>query len=65
MSGHNLLAQVLLSTVVVFLFAVSLLGLALGLALMLKNSVVQPFMALMNRWVSMRKALRPLAKKNC
>jgi hypothetical protein len=60
MPGHNLLAQVLLSAMVVFLFAVSLLGLALGLALMLRNSVAQPFMALMNRWVSMRKALRPL-----
>jgi hypothetical protein len=60
MPAQNLLAQILLSAVVVFLFVVSLLGLALGLALMLRNSVAQPFMALMNRWVSMRKALRPL-----
>jgi hypothetical protein len=60
MSGHNLLAQMLLSAVVVFLFVVSLLGLALGLGLMLKNSVALPFIALMNRWVSMRQALRPL-----
>jgi hypothetical protein len=60
MSGHNLLAQLLLSAVVLFLFVVSLLGLVLGLALMLRSSAALPFMAFMNRWVSMRQTLRPL-----
>jgi hypothetical protein len=60
MSGHNLLAQLLVSAVVVFLFVVSLLGLALGLGLILRSSATLPFIGLMNRWVSMRRALKPL-----
>lgn len=60
MSGQTLLVQLLVSAVVVFLFVVSLVGLVLGLGLMLRSSATLPFMELMNRWVSMRKALKPL-----
>jgi hypothetical protein len=51
--------QILLSSVLAFLFATSLLGLALGLGLLLRSSATLPFIALMNRWVSMRQALKP------
>jgi len=60
MSIEHLLAQIAVSAVVVFLFVVSLLGLALGLALMLRRPAALPFIALMNRWVSTRRALNPL-----
>lgn len=60
MFGEHLLAQVLASTLVVFLFAGSLLGLALGLGLLLRSSATLPFIRLMNQWVSTRQALRPL-----
>ena len=59
MSGH-LLSQVLFSTVVVFLFGTSLLGLALGLGLALRSNFIRPFILLMNRWISTRQALQPL-----
>ena len=57
---NHLLAQLLVSTVVAFLFVTSLLGLVLGLALMLRVSAIRTFMALMNQWVSTRQALKPL-----
>jgi hypothetical protein len=60
MPTHNLLAQVLVSTMLVFCGAISLLGLALGLGLMLRSAATLPFIALMNRWVSTRQALMPL-----
>jgi hypothetical protein len=60
MSAQSLLAQVLAPTLVVFLFAVSLLGLALGLALVLGRPGVFSFIGFMNRWVSTRQALKPL-----
>jgi len=60
MSSYNLLSQILLSTVVVFFFITSLLGLGLGLGLMVRASAVLPFIMLMNQWVSTRQALRPL-----
>ena len=60
MSGYNLLSQILVSTVVVFFFITSLLGLVLGLGLMVRASAVLPFILLMNQWVSTRQALRPL-----
>jgi uncharacterized protein YjeT (DUF2065 family) len=58
--GHHLLAQILVSTVVIFLFVTSLLGLALGLGLIVRSSATLPFIMLMNQWVSTRQALRPL-----
>jgi hypothetical protein len=60
MLGEHLLAQVLASTLVVFLFVGSLLGLVLGLGLVLRSSATLSFIRLMNRWVSTRQALRPL-----
>jgi len=60
MQAQNLLVQLVVSAVVVFLFAVSLLGLALALALILRSAAALPFMAFMNRWVSTRRAFRPL-----
>lgn len=60
MLGQSLLAQILVSTVVLFLFVTSLLGLVLGLGLVLRSTAILPFMALMNQWVSTRQALKPL-----
>ena len=60
MLGQHFLTQVLVSTVVVFLFVTSVLGLVLGLGLLLRSGSTLPFIAMMNRWVSMRRALRPL-----
>jgi hypothetical protein len=60
MTTQNLLVQLLVPAVVVFLFVVSVLGLALGLGLALRSSAMARFMELMNRWVSMRQALKPL-----
>lgn len=60
MPAQNLFAQVLASTLVVFLGAVSLLGLALGLGLMLRSAGTLRFIAWMNRWISTRQALKPL-----
>jgi hypothetical protein len=60
MTTQNLLVQLLVPAVVVFLFVVSVVGLALGLGLALRSSATARFMELMNRWVSMRQALKPL-----
>jgi hypothetical protein len=60
MTGYNLLSQILVSTLVVFFFVTSLLGLVLGLGLLLRASAMVPFILLMNQWVSTRQALRPL-----
>lgn len=60
MLGGQVLNQVLLNTVVVFLFAVSLLGLALGAGLLLRARAILPFIQVMNQWVSTRRALKPL-----
>lgn len=60
MSGGSVLTQLLVTTVVVFLFVGSLLGLALGIGLLLRASVMLPFIQLMNQWVSTRQALKSL-----
>jgi hypothetical protein len=60
MPAQNLFAQVLASTLVVFLGVVSLLGLGLGVGLMLRSAATLRFIAWMNRWVSTRQALKPL-----
>jgi len=59
MTGHSLLAQLAVSAVVIFLFVVSLLGLALGAGLIVRSAATLHFIELMNRWVSMRRALKP------
>jgi uncharacterized protein YjeT (DUF2065 family) len=62
MSGGPLLTQLLVSTVVAFLFVGSLLGFALGIGLVLRAGVMLPFIRFMNRWVSTRQALAPLER---
>lgn len=59
MSG-SLVTQLLATTALGFLLAVSLLGLALGIGLIARTGAMLSFIHLMNRWVSMRQALRPL-----
>ena len=59
MTAHSLLAQLAVSAVAVFLFVVSLLGLALGAGLIVRSAATLRFIELMNRWVSMRRALKP------
>jgi uncharacterized protein YjeT (DUF2065 family) len=60
MSGSAVVTQLLLTSLVVFLFVGSLLGLALGAGLLLRANAVLPFIHVMNQWVSTRQALRPL-----
>ena len=60
MSGGSVVTQLLVTTVVIFLFVGSLLGLALGIGLLVRASVMLPFIQLMNQWVSTRQALKPL-----
>lgn len=60
MFGDHLVTQLLVSTVEVFLFIGSLLGLALGLGLTLRSAAIVSFMRVMNRWVSTRQALKGL-----
>jgi uncharacterized protein YjeT (DUF2065 family) len=62
MPGQGLLAQVLLTAALAFLFAVSLLGIAVGLGLLIKRAETMAFISLMNRWVSMRRTLEPLER---
>lgn len=60
MMGGEVLTQILLNTLFVFLFAGSLLGLALGAGLVLRARAMLAFIELMNQWVSTRRALKPL-----
>jgi hypothetical protein len=60
MNSERLLAQLLLTTAVVFLFVGSLLGLIVGIGLLLRSSATLRFIHAMNRWVSTRQALRSL-----
>jgi uncharacterized protein YjeT (DUF2065 family) len=60
MSGSAVVTQLLLTSLVVFLFVGSLLGLVLGAGLLLRANAVLPFIHVMNQWVSTRQALRPL-----
>jgi hypothetical protein len=60
MSGGSMVTQLVLTTVVIFLFAGSLLGLALGIGLLVRARFMLPFIQLMNQWVSTRQALKPL-----
>jgi len=62
MSGGPLLTELLISTVVAFLFAGSLLGFALGIGLVLRAGAALPFIRFMNRWVSTRQTLMPLER---
>ena len=55
-----MLAHILLSALVVFVFVVSMVGATLGLALILRTAAALRFITLMNRWVSTRQALEPL-----
>jgi hypothetical protein len=60
MSGQALITQLVVSALVAFVFAVSVLGLALGLGLIVRSAATLAFIGLMNRWVSIRQALQPL-----
>jgi hypothetical protein len=54
------LAAIVIPTLAGFVCVVSLVGAALGLALIFRSSAALPFMAVMNRWVSTRQALESL-----
>jgi len=60
MSGGSIVTQLVITSLVAFLFVGSLLGLVLGLGLLLKARAVLPFIQLMNQWVSTRQALKSL-----
>jgi hypothetical protein len=54
------LYPVLLTALLVFILAGSLLGIAVGAGLLLRNARIAAFLQLMNRWVSTRRVLRPV-----
>ena len=60
MYGDHLIGQLLFTTVVVFLFIGSLLGLVIGAGLLLRSAAILRFTDYMNRWISTRQVLRPL-----
>jgi hypothetical protein len=62
MSGSSILTQMLVSTLLAFVFAGSLLGVALGIGLVLRAGVMLPFIHCMNHWVSARQVLTPLER---
>lgn len=56
----NALLQILITTFLVFLLAGSLLGLALGCALLARSARATALVGVANRWVSTRRVLRPV-----
>jgi hypothetical protein len=54
------LPQLLLTALLVFLLVGSLLGIGIGVGLLLRNQRAAAFVQAMNRWVSTRRALRPV-----
>lgn len=60
MSSNHLVAQLLLSSFLVFLLAGSLLGLLIGAGLLVQSTATLRFIRWMNSWVSTRQAFRPL-----
>jgi hypothetical protein len=53
-------SQVVLPSLALFGLAVSLLGIAVGLGLLLRTAATLRFFGTMNRWVSTRRSLKPL-----
>jgi hypothetical protein len=60
MSRNPLVEQLILTSLVAFLFVVSLLGFAVGIGLIARSPAMLRFIGVMNRWVSTRRALKPL-----
>jgi len=56
----SVIYQILLTALLVFLLAGSLLGIALAAALLARSARAQAFVGGMNRWVSTRRLLRPV-----
>jgi hypothetical protein len=54
------LQQILLTSVLAFLLAGSLFGVAIGAGLFARSARARSFMSALNRWVSMRRVLRPV-----
>ena len=52
--------QILLTTLLAFLLAGSLLGIAVGAGLLARSARAQAFLGGLNRWVSMRRVLKPV-----
>lgn len=60
MTALRVIDQLVIPTLVLFLLVGSLGATLLGLALLLRSAAALRFIARMNRWVSTRRALRPL-----
>jgi hypothetical protein len=56
----NVLQQILLTALLVFLLAGSLLGIAIGTGLLARSARAAAFLGAMNHWVSTRRVLRPV-----
>lgn len=54
------LQQILLTALLAFLLAGSLLGVAIGAGLLARSARAHALMSALNRWVSMRRVLRPV-----
>jgi len=60
MSALRVIDQIVIPALVVFLLIGSLAAALLGVALLLRSAAALRFIARMNRWVSTRRALKPL-----
>lgn len=60
MFGNHLIAGMLLTAVMLFLLAGSLLGVLIGGGLVLRSAAILRFIGWMNRWISTRQAFKPL-----
>lgn len=60
MTNDRLLAQLLLTSVLLFLFMGALLGVAVSVGLLVRSAAMLRFIHAMNRWISTRQAFKPL-----
>jgi hypothetical protein len=60
MTNDRLLAQLLLTSVLLFLFMGALLGVAVSVGLLVRSAAMLRFIHAMNRWISTRQVFKPL-----
>ena len=60
MTNDRLLAQLLLTSLLLFLFMGALLGVAVSVGLLVRSAAMLRFIHAMNRWISTRQAFKPL-----
>lgn len=58
--GQNVVAQLLFSFITTAFFVLGIAGLAVGIGLLVSSPAMFRFFAVLNRWVSLRRPLKPL-----